>query len=743
MGYIIKDTAALLTTKLTDAARRKMSEGTFNISYFQIGDSEVCYDCIDGEILSNGMVLDSEYNAKSLSPIPEKNQANVKYPIYTDSNSTNTFGIPVKSSYIDNIFNTAAPRGFFATGSTSDFNRVIYTSGFTKNPNWVSDISNINSGQTLTLTYNELSASVNGQTEVGDFVTIYYESVGSLSAITNNYPILTYKVLSVTGDTSGSTGTVYLQLDRDLPRYGTEGYTGLTRTMIYPSGMTELYDTFTPEFYWNQDAIDFESNCDVSNTDVKIWNMNIPWTESPAGVFTTTHQGFTNYDSKKYVGTKEYLGYNTNSGQIDSGGTYYYNSFSEKINLSPSNQKSIAIVHYTNQSIDNLYGEKFALQPYDSLYPNNTGQARNFKIHIPWLMWHKSDNSEIGETFYVDPPGFDSLNLFTVHYLKSNVNSNMNNPGLRYYHLWDTNVNSNGYPNRVGKVWPDLKIITFDDDEIIAALSYKSNRNWTLPAPKLGLIVPNSFDGNVSGGEGILSGSSESLWVTYRFNSIADTNSLHCNYYTLITGTDPECPPDSADVTFRLGDEFPFMMGDNTTTYVSGFNANEISILVQKVATGLKPSPEAWYEIDVTNQMSAYTENNFITVDGLKKTTFLITKTDFDNAVSSGNKYRLNNYIDIPQQGDTGATLNFGGEYFFYGTIQTDIQATIYVMNYLCNLGSTQFLNSSNPTWNDTDSVYVSEIGLYDDEKNLMIITKVQSPEKRLGVQQYSIKFDF
>jgi len=81
------------------------------------------------------------------------------------------------------------------------------------------------------------------------FGTIYYESVGSLSAITNNYPILTYKVLSVTGDTSGSTGTVYLQLDRDLPRYGTEGYTGLTRAMIYPSGMTELYDTFTPEFY--------------------------------------------------------------------------------------------------------------------------------------------------------------------------------------------------------------------------------------------------------------------------------------------------------------------------------------------------------------------------------------------------------------------------------------------------------------------------------------------------------------
>ena len=72
MGYIIKNTAALLTTKVTDAARKKMSEGKFNISYFQVGDSEVCYDCVEGENLSNGMVLQSEDNAQNLSPIPFK-----------------------------------------------------------------------------------------------------------------------------------------------------------------------------------------------------------------------------------------------------------------------------------------------------------------------------------------------------------------------------------------------------------------------------------------------------------------------------------------------------------------------------------------------------------------------------------------------------------------------------------------------------------------------------------------------
>jgi hypothetical protein len=70
-------------------------------------------------------------------------------------------------------------------------------------------------------------------------------------------------------------------------------------------------------------------------------------------------------------------------------------------------------------------------------------------------------------------------------------------------------------------------------------------------------------------------------------------------------------------------------------------------------------------------------------------------------------------------------------------------KATIYVLNYLCNLGQNQFLTSLNPTWDNSYSPYVTEIGLYDNDKNLMIISKVQSPELRQGVQQYSIKLDF
>ena len=76
--------------------------------------------------------------------------------------------------------------------------------------------------------------------------------------------------------------------------------------------------------------------------------------------------------------------------------------------------------------------------------------------------------------------------------------------------------------------------------------------------------------------------------------------------------------------------------------------------------------------------------------------------------------------------------MNFGDEFFFYGTLKSDIAATIYVMNYQVNLGQTQYLDSSNPTWQG-NSPYVTEVGLYNSDKDLMIMSKVQSPEREWG----------
>jgi len=87
--------------------------------------------------------------------------------------------------------------------------------------------------------------------------------------------------------------------------------------------------------------------------------------------------------------------------------------------------------------------------------------------------------------------------------------------------------------------------------------------------------------------------------------------------------------------------------------------------------------------------------------------------------------------------------LNFGDEYYFYGNFETDISATIYEMKYLINLNNNQFTNTSNPTWTRGTKSYITEIGLYDQNKDLIVISKLQSPELRQGIQQFVVKLDF
>ena len=730
MSYIIKNTSALINTQLTDVARKKLSQGKFDIAYFQVGDSEVCYNCVNGMNLVDSNVLMPQYNAQNMAPIPDRNRMNIKYPLFVDSTSGSTFGIPFDDSYIDDVFNSAAPRGFF-TGLTA-----YTTSAYTLNPNFIIDNTTLASGNTITLSSSIIDLSVSGTVSEGDFITIFTN--GLISPISGNSPIFTYKVVGITGDTSTAT-TVTIQVDRQVPDFSSMGITGNSACLFYPEQMTDLYDTFTPQPYWATDIFNFETNCDVSQRNVNIWNMNSPWTESPAGIFNNLNQNFNYYESTGYTGSKEYFGYNKSAGQTDTDSVYYYNSLSEKVTVNPIDQKAVAIVHYTNQAIDNFYGEKFAFQEYDSANPGNTGQARNFKLTLPWLMWHKNPNATIGEEFFVDPSGFTSLNLFEPHYMESTRDLNFNAPGLRYYHLWDTHANINGIPNRVGKVYPDYKMVVFDDDEIVATLNNKSNRSWTLPAPQLGLIVPNTLCGTDGSTTGLLSGSGESLFVTYRFNNSAFTNSLHCNYYSKISGYDQTALSGSTDVLFRFGNEFPFLVSQIGST-PSGFTANSLKILAQKVTSGTtRPDPTLWKEIDMSSQLSATTVGGYLTVTGLTATTLQITETLY----SSSPTYRLDNYINIPSLNQTGTTFNFGGEFYFYGTIQTDIQATIYVMNYLCNLGQTQFFDSSNPTWNKSTPPYVTEVALYNADKELMVISKIQSPEKRQGIQQYPIKLDF
>jgi hypothetical protein len=143
--------------------------------------------------------------------------------------------------------------------------------------------------------------------------------------------------------------------------------------------------------------------------------------------------------------------------------------------------------------------------------------------------------------------------------------------------------------------------------------------------------------------------------------------------------------------------------------------------------------------IDFTDAISATTVNGYLTQSGITGTTFVITPELY----SSGSTYVLNDYIDMVDLGTTGQTLNFGDEFYFYGGIETDIQATIYEMKYKVNLGAAEFQNTSNPTWTQGTKSYITEISLLDKNKDILVVSKLQSPVLRQGIQQFVVKLDF
>ena len=172
-------------------------------------------------------------------------------------------------------------------------------------------------------------------------------------------------------------------------------------------------------------------------------------------------------------------------------------------------------------------------------------------------------------------------------------------------------------------------------------------------------------------------------------------------------GPNQTCNSTSQDVAITFGNEFG-CLGNFTYDY--------FEILCQKVSGEGKPSPTGWKKIDVTTQLSATIVDSKITTSGITGTTLYITKSDYDSAPP----YNLNDYIILPTVGQTGQTLNFGDEYYFYGNIETEIQATIYEMRWLCNLNQNEFNNPSNP----------------------MAIAKLQSPIERQSIQQFLVKLD-
>lgn len=692
MSYIINNTSPFVSIKLTEKGREQLALGQLGFSFWGIGDSELNYN---REEIVDSNPTDMTLSGTSRIMRPFDRQPNIKTFI-TPQNATSPYQ-PINASNMNVIKaivnNEATERGFFElTGASYT---TLLTNTYTPYSQTLPNTF-LNGGQSLTL-------SATTAFTVGDIILLRLANQTSGVIATNNtttpIPNLWYKIQGITGNT--------VNLDRTLPNLSADSSS--SKIIVYRGG--EVYNTIATgntTAYWDSGTLSFNSSVNVTCHDVPVWNMNNVWCENLAGMSASTiYEDYTKFGSYSYLGTKNpYLEILCES----SGTSSTFNCNGAGLSYPDDVTKSISIIHYTNNAISNLYGEFF--------YVDATNN-KVVKLHFPDLMYHRRGFSTASGTSM----GMDFIATGTTKYIGTS--------NIEYIDLIEdpTLLSSADTTSLViGKVFPQLKMIVITDDEIVAACSYKSNRNWTLPPLAATFSSP-------SGGTstGVLQ-PSETMYLTYSMEVNSNTGlttSLPCQYYSKITNTTSS----AKDVAFRISevDSLPYMRSRASGTWDGyGFFANKFKLLYQIVSdSSIRPDSGNWITYDFTT--SVITSGGSIDPKKLENQTPTTTGFILDSIkYSASTSFNLVPILNMaPNTSPTN--LQFGDERLFYGNIETFIGATIYKTIFDVRINASQFNATTNPTRSkdlttNPPDIKVSEVGIYDINKNLVCIGKLSKP---------------
>jgi hypothetical protein len=704
MSFLNSNHAEYLTARITNEGRKAIAKGTFNIEFFQIGDSEFDYDTIFSGLTG------TTGQQKVFAPFD--NESGVKYPysLGSDTLTSTTYGTPISNSSTTTLRNEMGSAGFVSMYSTAP------TVKTTPQP----------------LTYSKLSGTtslvvVDGTNfKPNDFITVVLDGFSS-TTITGQTNSMIYKVVSKTDNT--------LTLDRKLPNL--TGLTGNVQVVL-----NEYFDESPTTDIFN--PIDYTQQ-------LNSWRLNTVWSDKPIGADYPTNdldESLSGYNSNQYVSTKQLLGY-TKSGQTFTNfvgttitGTTFKNSFDELVEVLPSEQRCIAIIHYSELGdVTNDPERFFKYDDYISSLTGTTGESITlfgdldtddrdynktdsdyFEIYIPFINYHRNTGITLGALFTMDTVDY---------YIKPFSGTTGSRFELKFRYLLDEQT------NKVGKVFINNKIVVFDDQELVAMLDYRSNRRYTLPSPKLGSVPSDGTAIN-----SLLPTTGDTVWFTYMFGDTSTSgstlNALPCNYFNKITGNGT---PSQLTFKFNTG-AFPNMY-TTPSGIKDGFIANKFYALVQ---TGTTPTTSKWIKIDITSKISGYT-SGYIDPTNLVNYTFTITKSDYTGGTSFDLEDHMSDVTTDYLWNTTGSTTQpqFGDEQPFPGSIRLVRATDIEEMNMLINLPSTQFLTSQNPTYPTTGTTptYITEVALLDSLKEPLVIAKTSTPIKRTGTQVFAIKLDF
>lgn len=225
------------------------------------------------------------------------------------------------------------------------------------------------------------------------------------------------------------------------------------------------------------------------------------------------------------------------------------------------------------------------------------------------------------------------------------------------------------------------------------------------------------------------------------------TQAIHCNYIKGVEIVSTNIDAEEIRLNFSSVNDFKFLNGNIQSNGV-GFTANKIYALIQKVsgitttAKTIKPSGSSWYMYEVTDQVVGYTAGITLTPTHLLSTNFRVPLSGY-GTLPKFIPYTLS-YLNYPSKLPVDVEkLCFGDETYFIGNVTTDIHADVYPTDISITLPQNEFNSSpNNKTWdNNRDTVGITEVGIYDSNKNLVAIGKFNDPISKDHTVSRTISF--
>lgn len=707
MSFLDSNSSEYLSARITKKGRNAIAKGDFDISYFLIGDSEFDYNSPFNNL--TGSTTTTGYQ-NIFAPLD--GDSNIKYP-YVLSDGATIYGVPMNNNQTTTLRNAIGPAGFISnnipvTGATIEC--------FTGQTATV-DFSTLTGTNTITVSKPAYSTFSNCE-----YISLVFGGINeslTKDTLTGRTNSLVFKIIGVTGSTSGTTQTI--QLDRSTPVLS-----------IIPSGHANVVCNYCDVEFGTTDV---DSTCvpQLPDNDAQHnpWTLNVVYSRNPIGLTETdlSIRSLSGFTSNKYIGVKEFLGYSSlgqtftdYSGGSISNYISYVNSYQQEITVESTEQRSIAIIHYSE--VGDIINDPDRFFKYDDYISHLTGTTNTvatnfsgatvsdtdyFEVYIPFLLYHRNTGSTIGAVFYMGN---------NDKYLVSSVNTNMS---LKYRDLIDE------FNNKVGKVFVTKKIVVIDDPEIVTVLDYKSNRKHTLPAPKLSSIPP-------TGMTYLISGTTNEVNLSYVLEYTGDTklNNLPCSYLSKLEGTS-----NPLNLTFSFGNEFTFLQS-SLSALKDGYIANKFYVLVQTGTTTGNTVNTNWKKIDMTI-LAGGDGSSLLSSTNLTGKTFTITKEMYDSATTFNLQTHFSN-LSMTFTGNT--TPYFGDEQPFPGSVKLVRAYDIEEMNFMVNLPSGNFSTSQNPTYL-SGTTMITEVALLNSKKDTMVTAKTSKPIKREGTQVFAIRLDF